>query len=234
MGDHEIGDLNHAGHTSAGAFKARAVTSWISAWTRTFGHNPYYHVLLPGNVELWTLQPFMQDADGGISAAISPAQLRWLTNSLDSSTATWKVVQTEIPPFASPGFTGNNTSGTLLHNAHQLQTILSQHGADLVLCAEFHDVDALQRQHVPEIIHGNALTGGNLSYLTIDVYADVLQIDVSRMAQGIVDRSQLLWEPSARKRPPWKVIMVPGATVTGHMTVTHDGVTASDGELVPR
>lgn len=234
MGDHEIGDLNHEGHTPADAFKARALSSWVAAWTQVFGHPSYYHVMLPGSVELWTLQPFRRDPDGGVSSTIGAAQLQWLASSLDRSTARWRIVQCEIPPYTSPGFVGRGTSGTHLHNARQVYDVLARHGADLLLSAEFHDVDALQRQHVPEIVHGAALTGGNMSYLTIDVYDDVLQIQVSRMAQGIVDSSQLLWEPSSRRRPPWKVTMTPGAAVTGHMTVTHNGVSASDGELVPR
>jgi Calcineurin-like phosphoesterase len=234
MGDHEIGDLNHVGYTPASAFKARALSAWMSAWTQTYGHPPYYHVALAGSVELWTLQPFRKNADGSVSATIGGAQLQWLARSLDRSTAQWKIVQCEIPPYTSPGFLGRSTSGTHLHNAKQVYDVLAQHGADLLLSAEFHDVDALQRQHLPEIVHGAALTGGNLNYLTIDVYPDVLQIQVSRMAQGIVDNSQLLWEPSNRRRPPWKVTMSPGATVTGHMTVTHNGVTAADGELVLR
>jgi hypothetical protein len=95
-------------------------------------------------------------------------------------------------------------------------------------------VDALQRQHVPEIIHGDALTAARMNYLTIDVYRDVLQVEVLRMATGTADTSRLLWAPSDRFRPPWQVTMSPGATVTGHMTITHHGVAAADGELVPR
>jgi hypothetical protein len=233
MGDHEMGNFGTRGVLSPDRFPAQAHWAWVRAWTDVFGRRPYYHVTLPGSVELWTLQPFHQSADGSVSAVIGRAQRRWLTKSLDASTARWKIVQSEIPPYSSPGFTGFSTSGTHLLNAGQVYRLLARHGVDLLLCAEFHEVDALQRQGLPEIIHGGALGRGRVNYLTIDVYRQTLRITLSRMAQAAVDKTETLWMPSQRNRPALHITMPSGATVTGHLTVSHDGITSADGELVP-
>ena len=234
MGDHEIGDFGHNGHIAPDRFKARAHWAWVKTWTQVFGHAPHYHVSLAGGVGLWTLQPFRRDAGGGIRAAIGPKQRTWLAKSLDASPDRWKLVQTEIPPYASAGFTGRGTSGTLLHNADQLYRLMARHGVDLVLGAEFHDVDALQRRGLPEIIHGGALAGGSVSYLTIKVYRQTLRVTVSRMAHATVDTSETLWCPSTRLRVPAHIALTPGATVTGHMEITHAGATYADGDLTLR
>lgn len=233
MGDHEIGNFGPNGFMPADRFAAQAHGAWVQAWTDVFGYRPAYHVTLPGSVELWTLQPFLKAADGTVRAVVSRAQRRWLAASLDASTARWKIVQSEIPPYSSPGFTGYKTSGTHLRNADQVYRILAHHGVDLVLCAEFHEIDVLQRLGVPEIIHGGALGSGRVNYLTIDVYGRVLRISVSRMANATVDRTETLWTPAQVSRPARHITMPPGATVTGHMTVSHDGVASADGELVP-
>jgi hypothetical protein len=234
MGDHEMGNFGHNGIIAADRFPAQGHGAWVRAWTDVFGHRPSYHVTLPGSVELWTLQPFLKAADGTVRAVIGRAQRRWLAASLDASTARWKIVQSEIPPYASPGFTGFNTSGTRLRNAGPVYGLLAHHGVDLLLCAEFHDVDALQRLGVPEIIHGGALGSGRVNYLTIDVYRQALRISLSRMAEATVDRTERLWMPSQVSRPAGHISVLPGASVTGHMTVSHDGVASADGELVPR
>ena len=231
LGDHEIGGFSHSGLVGPDAFVARAHWAWVAAWTRTFHHRPYYHVTLPGSVELWTLAPFRVRADGGLASAIGPGQLRWLARTLDDSTARWKIVQTEIPPYSSPGFHGWNTSETHLRNADEVYRTLAHGGVDLVLAAEFHAVDALQKRGVPEIIHGGALASGRVNYLTIDVYRSVLRITESWMAPGVVDRTTTLWGPSQTRRPPERITMTPGATVSGHMTVTHAGATFADGDL---
>ncbi len=64
MGDHEIGGFAHAGLIAADSFKAQAHGAWVKAWRETFHHRPYYHVDLPGSVELWTLAPFRRLPDG--------------------------------------------------------------------------------------------------------------------------------------------------------------------------
>ena len=233
MGDHEMGNFGTRGVLSADRFPAQAHWAWVRAWTDVFGRRPYYHVTLPGSVELWTLQPFHQSADGSVSAVVGRAQRRWLARSLEASTARWKIVQSEIPPYSSRGFTGFSTSGTHLLNADQVFRILAHHGVDLLLCAEFHEVDALQRHGIPEIIHGGALGMGHVNYLTIDVYRRTLRIALSRMAQAVVDKTETLWMPSQRNRPALHITMPPGATVTGHLTVSHDGIASAEGELVP-
>lgn len=234
MGDHEIGGFDHRGLIAADAFQARAHEAWVRAWTSTFKRPPYYHVTLPGSVELWTLAPFRRRSDGRVTASIGPAQLAWLARSLDASTARWKIVQSEIPPYSSPGFEGWRTSGTHLRDADRVYRTLANHGVDLMLCAEFHAVDALQRRGVPEIIHGGALASGRVNYLTIDVYRSVLRVTERWMAPGTVDRSETLWSPSDRGRAPLHITMTPGATTTGHMVVTHAGATSSDGDLTIR
>jgi hypothetical protein len=100
-----------------------------------------------------------------------------------------------------------------------------------MLCGEFHDVNALQVDGVPGIIHGGAQASVN--YLVLDVYADHLQVTLKRMS-GTTDRTSLLWQTSARNRPAAKIEMTPGAVVAGDMTITHDGATAADGDLVLR
>jgi hypothetical protein len=231
MGDHEMGGLDRDGQSAPSTFRARALSSWLSTWSRNFNRAPYYHVMLPGGVELWTLRPFRRDPDGGVSATIGRDQRRWLQQSLAASTARWKIVQSEIPPYSSPGFVGQHTSGTHLLNADQVYDILARNNVDLMLCGEFHDVNALQVDGVPGIIHGGAQASVN--YLVLDVYADHLQVTLKRMS-GTTDRTSLLWQTSARNRPAAKIEMTPGAVVAGDMTITHDGATAADGDLVLR
>ena len=110
---------------------------------------------------------------------------------------------------------------------------MARHGVDLVLGAEFDDVDALQRRGLPEIIHGGALAGGSVSYLTIKGYRQTLRVTVSRMAHATVDTSETLWCPSTRLRVP-RTSRYAGATVTGHMEITHAGATYADGDLTLR
>ncbi len=140
-------------------------------------------------------------------------------------------MQSEIPPYSSPGFQGWHSSETHLRNADEVYRTLVHGGVDLVLCAEFHDVEALQKDGLPEIIHGGALASGRMNYLTIDVYRRVLRLTESWMAPGVVDRTTTLWSPSYDHRPAASITMTPGATVAGHLTVTHDGATFSDGDL---
>jgi len=228
MGDHEIGDLNNAGHTSAQAFKSKALGSWLHVWEGTMGRPSYYHVRIPGSVELWTLQPFHK-TDQGVDAEIGPTQMRWLRRSLGRSTATWKVVQTEIPPYG--GENSDHSSRTTLHNADALYGVLARAGVDLVLSAEFHEVNAVQKRGIPEIIHGGRMQSGTVNYLVLGVYADRLDITLKRMARATMDGSQRLWAPGGQ-RPPLHIQMSSGATVAGHMTVTHQGVTEATGDLV--
>lgn len=229
MGDHEMGGLDHDGESPPSIFRARALSSWVSTWSRNFNRSPHYHVALPGGVELWTLKPFRQDPDGGVSSTIGRGQRRWLQHSLAASTARWKIVQSEIPPYSSPGFVGQHTSATHLLNADQVYDILARNNVDLMLSAEFHDVDALQVDGVPEIIHGGAQASVN--YLVMDVYADHIHVTLKRMS-GTTDRTTLLWQPSAENRPAANIQITPGAVVTGDMTITHDGATAATGDLV--
>jgi hypothetical protein len=231
MGDHEIGGFTTTGRMDPHSFEARAHSAWVSTWQNVFGHRAHYRVRLRGSVELWTLAPFTRIADGAVVAAIGPDQLRWLRRTLDASTARWKIVQSELPPYSSPGFHGWHTSQTHLHNARQLYRLLAHHGADLMLCAEFHAVDALQKLGLPEIIHGGTLASGRVNYLRIAVYRDELKLTLLKMASGTVDHTQTLWSPSRRSRPPRHITMTRGVSVAGHMTVTHDGATSSRGEL---
>jgi Calcineurin-like phosphoesterase len=231
MGDHEMGGLDHDGESPPSTFRARALSSWVSTWSRNFNSSPYYHVTLAGGVELWTLKPFRRDPDGGVSSTIGRGQRRWLQQSLAASNARWKIVQSEIPPYSSIGFTGQHTSATHLLNADQVYSILARNNVDLMLCAEFHDVDALQVSGVPEIIHGGAQANPN--YLVLDVYADHLQV-TSKQMSGTTDRTTLLWQPSDANRPAAAVQIAPGAVEAGHLTITHDGATAADGDLVLR
>ena len=233
MGDHEMGGLDTDGNTAPHTFRARAYPEWVKTWEANFHHRAYYHVKLPGSVELWTLKPFRQDPDGGVSAILSRAERRWLSTSLDRSTARWKIVQSEIPPYSSPGFHGIHTSQTHLIDAQQVWTIMRNHGVDLMLCAEFHDVDALQRGGLPEIIHGGAVAGLSANYLRIDVYRDRLAITLTRMANGTTTGTGTLWAPSDRHRSPLHIHMTTDHSVTGHMVVGHDGIVSADGELVP-
>jgi hypothetical protein len=234
MGDHEMGGLDHDGFVPASHFQARALAAWTSTWSRNFARPTYYQVSLPGDVALWTIQPFHKNLRGDVVATIGRAQLRWLRTSLAQSTAEWKIVQTEIPPYASKGFAGYHTSGTTLHNAKAFYDVLADGDVDLLLGAEFHEVDALQRRGVPEIIHGGALAGGTMNYLTVDVYDDHLQVTLKRMEQITVGSTETLWTASNRHPTPAEIHVEPGATVSGAMTVTHDGATAASGDLTLR
>jgi len=138
-----------------------------------------YYSFRAGPVEFFMLDstPPQFGGDGGA------AQLAWLEQRLEASTAAWQVVVLHHPPYSS----GRRRPGDMVVRA-ALEPVLVEHGADLVLTGHDHHYERTSpQQGITYIVAGSGakLTGvgrspftaasaRRLHFLVIDVEGDQL------------------------------------------------------------
>ncbi|MGH3328463.1 MAG: metallophosphoesterase family protein [Streptomycetales bacterium] len=251
-GDHEFGGMNHEGFIPNTKQSYKLLPSAKAVWARNFTANgtkyaqrpvgtnfkgTAYAAKLPGSVLLISLDPIARWSDG-THARISSDQLSWVARVIEATTAEHVFVQVEIPP--KLGTHWSHSSSTVLENGDKLWQVMDRHNkADLLLAAEFHEINAvLAPGHdigdpgAPvEIIHGGRLQTPSMNYLVIQIFADRIEITAKRVTTTVVDDSRELWQTSL-KRPPLKILVSPVTETAGNLTMTNTGrVTEHNGAL---
>jgi hypothetical protein len=236
VGDHEVGDVEPSGMIVAGDFRSRALSVWRDAWGQAFtdngtrydSHPPGQHrktayATMIGDVGFVSLDPFTQLVSG-VHVRIGNRQMRWLGQALDDlrdQGARFLIVQCEVPALNT--IHQSHSSRLILQNGEDLWQLLADHGVDLLLTAEFHELSTHTNQGATpvQVVHGGQLYRGNVSYLVINAFDDRMELQLKRM-YGEQTGTGKIWAPS-RVRATDGLRMYRGTSDVGTMTIHDDG-----------
>jgi hypothetical protein len=245
VGDHEMGDIEPSGVMVDRRFKTQAFSAWRDAWARAFTdngsrydshprgqHRKTAYATMIGDVGFVSLDPFAKLVSG-IHVRIGNRQMRWLDTALDDlrdQGARFLIVQCEVP--AVTPVRQSHSSRLTLGNGDDLWQLLAEHDVDLLLTAEFHELNTLSNDGATpvQIVHGGQMYRGNVSYVVIHTFDDRMELQLKRM-YGRQTGTGKLWAPSL-VRATDGLRMYRGARVVGTMTIHKDGsVSDRTGEM---
>lgn len=250
IGDHELGDDPWTGAGCYGAgcdFKRHAFPIYKQTWVDVFGDVPgsvsrpvdtkfestAYAVHVTPDVLVVTVDVFTRQ-DGDVHVRLTQGQLDWLDDLLETTTASTVIVQGHTPVLWPVRH--RNSSQLYYEGAKEsaFWQTLTDHGVDLYLAGEVHDVTALTDSGVVQISHGGLINRGGVNYVTGRVYADRIELELHRFTADVADPiTQRLWATTS-KRPNADVVYQPGTTITGTMTISGpQTVVRASGELQP-
>ena len=239
VGDHEIGDNPWAGGRATRRFKQRHVDVAKQAFARHFTQvhgRPRYHdrpvgspwadtayaVRLAPEVLLVTVDQFHRTR-ADVRFEVVGRQLAWLRDTLRRARregVRWIVVQGHNPVLW-PVRSRRSSRGHLLGGARSsFWRTLVRFDVDLYLSGEVHDTSRRRAGGVTQVSTGGLLYAGNATYLSVDVHARRLELDVRELS-GDVDR-ELLWQTSG-PRTYATTTYDAGSRSVGRMTLRADG-----------
>src|SRR5262249_18269843 len=106
------------------------------------GNERYYTVTI-GPVQLFALDANSDEPDGHTNPSV---QAQWLQNQLAISTATWKIVLADNPPYSSGGVHGSQ---------YWMQWPFQAWGATAVISGQDHDYERLlENNNFPYFVNG--------------------------------------------------------------------------------
>jgi len=156
-------------------------------------------------------------------------QLKWLDNILkENKDAKFKIIQGHVPIWGE--IKGRSTSFLMIEKGKEsnfYQTI-KNHGVDLYLCGEFHDVTVLESDGIWQIVHGSSWGReivNTLDYLVIEVKENEMNLSLKRIY--IDSQGEYMWNLHKEKGPR-EIVKINeksikhGPEITGTLTIKYD------------
>ena len=174
LGDHEIGDDPWQGE------KRALVPHYKDAFRNYLnmprggpaGFEQTTYAVRHKNVLLVVVDQFEQDNEGNVHVRVGDTQQNWLNKTLaEHEDADHRVFMGHVPIL--PGWRWRSSSRFSMPEGAEspLWRLMAQHGVDMYLCGEVHDISLQQRDSVLQLVHGSQPSNvPEFNYLVVEVH----------------------------------------------------------------